>query len=128
MMPPPFPTRFRSSAVLAALVLAVATLTARQQPPAPPPAAPLQQNEVSTTITGDQTGDRPRLAVPDCIALATDNETVDAAKTIGRVLWDDLDFEREFALIPRDVAATVPAATSLETVPFDRWRELNTDG
>ena len=44
------------------------------------------------------------------------------------MLWDDLNFEREFALIPRDIYATIPAATSLADVPFDRWRELNADG
>ena len=32
------------------------------------------------------------------------------------------------ALIPRDTYATIPAATSVATVPFDRWRELNADG
>jgi TolB protein len=44
------------------------------------------------------------------------------------VLWDDLNFEREFAFIPRDVYATIPAAKSFDDVPFDRWRELNADG
>jgi TolB protein len=44
------------------------------------------------------------------------------------VLWDDLNFEREFALIPRDVYKTIPPATSMSDVPFDRWRELNADG
>src|SRR5207245_6654118 len=36
--------------------------------------------------------------------------------------------EREFALIPRDTYATIPAATSFADVPFARWRELNADG
>ena len=44
------------------------------------------------------------------------------------MLWDDLNFEREFALIPRDIYATIPRATSFDDVPFDRWRELNADG
>ena len=76
----------------------------------------------------------PRFAVPDFLALsidgtpATDAETVDAAKTIGSVLWDDLNFEREFALIPRDIISTIPPATSLADVPLDRWREVNADG
>jgi TolB protein len=30
-------------------------------------------------------------------------------------------------MIPRDTYATIPAATSLADVPFDRWRELNAD-
>ena len=50
------------------------------------------------------------------------------AKTIGQVLWDDLNFEREFAFIPRDVYSSIPKATSFADVPFDRWRELNADG
>ena len=51
-----------------------------------------------------------------------------AAETIADVLWDDLNYEREFTFIPRDVYSTVPAATSFADVPFDRWRELNADG
>ena len=105
--------------------LAAAGLAAQQPPPAP---APQQPSELSTVITGAGAGTPPRFAVPDFIALSSDAETVDAAKTIGRVLWDDLNFEHEFALIPRDAAATVPAATSMESVPFPRWRELNADG
>ena len=46
-----------------------------------------------------------------------------------RCSWDDLNFEREFAFIPRDVYSDrFRSATSFETMPFDRWRELNADG
>ena len=44
------------------------------------------------------------------------------------MLWDDFDFEREFYLIPRDTYASIPAARSIQDVPFDRWRELGADG
>jgi TolB protein len=111
--------------------LALALLAAwphAQQPPQPPPAAPQQPSEIVTTITGDASGAPPRLAVPDFIPLSADAETVAVARTIGQVLWDDLNYEREFAFIPRDVYATIPKATSFEDVPFDRWRELNADG
>jgi TolB protein len=108
--------------VLASAALVIATANA-QQPP-----SSQQPNEVSTTISSDQAGSAPRFAVPDFIALSRDAETIDAAQTIGRVLWDDLNFEREFALIPKDVVATIPAATSFNDVPFDRWREINADG
>ena len=47
---------------------------------------------------------------------------------IAQVLYDDLAFEREFALIPRDTYSTIAAAKSFEDVPFDRWRELDADG
>jgi TolB protein len=82
---------------------------------------------VSFTITGEP-GALPRYAVPDLIPLTGDSETVEAAKVIGQVLWDDLNFEREFDMIPRDTYASIPAARSLDGVPFDRWRELGADG
>jgi hypothetical protein len=70
------------------------------QPPAPGQAPSTQQpSDISTTIAGGGGGALPRFAVPDFIALSNDAETKDAAQTIGRVLWDDLNFEREFALI-----------------------------
>ena len=55
-------------------------------------------------------------------------ETAAGAKTIASVLWEDLGFEREFYLIPRDTYASIPPARSLSDVPFDRWRELGADG
>ena len=95
-----------------------------QQPPTPPPQQP---TDIGATIAGGD-GAPPRLAVPDFIALSPDSETVAIAKTLGQVLWDDLNFEHEFAFIPRDVYASIPKATSFADVPFDRWRELNADG
>lgn len=97
------------------------------QPPQTPGGTSQQPSEISTTITSEA-GAPARFAVPDFIALSNDAETVDAARTIGRVLYDDLTFEREFALIPRDTYASIPPATSFASVPFDRWRELNADG
>ena len=116
-------------------VLAIAVLAAwphAQQPPSQPPAsqqppAPQQPSEIETTISGPS-GAPPRLAVPDFIALSNDAETAAVARSIGQVLWDDLNFEREFAFIPRDVYTTIPKATGFSDVPFDRWRELNADG
>src|SRR5204863_2083075 len=55
-------------------------------------------------------------------------DTIDVAKTVAKVLSDDLLFEHEFALLPQDIIKTVPAATSISEVPFDRWREVNADG
>jgi len=112
-----------AAALVLVLVLVIAGLTAQQ-----PPQTPQQPSEVSTTISSGEVGAPPRFAVPDFIALSMDAESVDAAKTIARVLWDDLTFERQFALIPRDTYAPVPAGTSLAAIPFDRWRELNADG
>jgi TolB protein len=108
------------------VALAVASLAAAPQQPPPAP-TPQQPNQIATTISGEG-GAAPRLAVPDFIAVTKDAESVAIAKTISQVLYDDLAFEREFALLPRDTYASVPPATSFETVPFDRWRELNPDG
>jgi TolB protein len=108
-------------------LLAVAVLRAGstgQQPPAPPSQQP---TDITTTITSEG-GAVPRLAIPDFIAIGTESDVVAAAKTLGQVLWDDLNYEHEFAFIPRDTYASIPRATSFADVPFDRWRELNADG
>jgi TolB protein len=115
-------TGLAAAAALAGLITLGASA---QQPPAS--SAPQQPPEISTTITGEG-GAPPRLAVPEFIALSRDAETQAIARTITQVLFDDLTFEREFALIPRDIYATIPAATSFDDVPFARWRELNADG
>jgi len=108
------------------LLAGAVALAAQQPPPAPPPASQ-QLQEVVVRITGDP-GTPPRLAVPDLLALSADKEVQDAAKAIGQVLWDDLDFEREFYMIPRDTYRSIPVAASIGDVPFDRWRELGADG
>jgi len=95
------------------------------QNPGQPASAVQQPREIELTISGDP-GTPPRFAVPNFVALSP--ETADAAKIIGQVLWDDLNFEREFYLIPRDTYATVPAARAPEQIPFSAWRELGADG
>ncbi|PWT83881.1 MAG: hypothetical protein C5B57_06005 [Blastocatellia bacterium] len=97
------------------------------QPPQAPAPAPQQPSDIAPTISGEP-GAPPRLAIPDFIARSADAETATIAKTIAQVLFDDLTFEREFALIPRDIYSTIPAARSLDDVPFDRWREVGADG
>ena len=93
-----------------------------------PPAKPQQPSELELTISGEP-GTPPHFAVPDFIvADGNDAETVALGQTIGEVLWDDLAFEREFDLIPRDTYSTIPVARSFAEVPFERWRELGADG
>jgi len=105
-----------AAAAMAAVLAAPAIRAAVQQAQQP--------SEVSVVISGDP-GTPPRYAVPDFVALTPD--AADAAKTIGQVLWDDLNFEREFYMIPRDTYGSVPAARTPEQVPFDAWRELGAD-
>jgi TolB protein len=120
-------------AVSIAAGLAIVAVSARpQQPPQPPasqpppPAAPQQPSEVGTVITADA-GAQTRIAVPDFIALTNDAETDRVAKTIAQVLFDDLNFEHDYALIPRDTYATIPVAKTFDDVPLARWRELGAD-
>ena len=107
-----------------AVLIAVAAwsaVVAAGQEPAPPPQQP---SEVAVVISGDP-GTPPRYAVPALVSLSPDATGV--AGTIGQILWDDLAFEREFYLIPRDTYATIPAARTADEIPFAAWRELGTD-
>ncbi|MDQ3347571.1 MAG: hypothetical protein M3545_06350 [Acidobacteriota bacterium] len=110
-----------------AIFAASAALAGIAQDQQPAPAPPRQPGEIIVTINGAP-GLPPKYAVPDFIALTTDPETVAAARTIGQVLWDDLNFEREFYLIPRDTYKSIPPATSVDQVPLDQWKQLGADG
>ena len=113
----------RSGPGLIALAVALlAGIVAAQQAP---PAQPQQPSEVATRISGDS-GAPPHYAVPDFVALTPDAAPI--ARMLAQVLWDDLNFEREFDMIPRDVYKTVPAARSMEQIPFGSWREIGADG
>jgi TolB protein len=114
-----------SSTIVASVAL---SLAAQGQPPAGSSQEPPRQaDQIVVTISGTP-GLPPKYAVPDFIPLTNDPETVAAAKTIGQVLWDDLNFEREFYLIPRDTYRTIPAASAIDHVPLDQWKQLGADG
>ena len=107
------------------VAMAVAATSAGPQTRAPQQPPPAQRpSEVEVVIRGDA-GTPPRMAVPDFVALTPD--AAEAARTIGQVLWDDLNFEREFYLIARDTYATIPAVQTIEQIPFPSWRELGAD-
>ncbi len=109
---------------IAAALLAAGIVAAQQAPP-PAGQVPQQPSEIQTRISGDG-GAPPHYAIPDFIAL-TPNATP-IAQMLAQVLWDDLNFEREFDMIPRDVYKSVPVARSVEQVPFGAWREIGADG
>lgn len=107
------------------LLAAAMAVTGGLQPSGEEPLAAQQQpSEVAVVITGDP-GTPPRYAVPDFIPLTP--AAAEVAKTVAQVLWDDLAFEREFYLIPRDTYSTIPVARSPDQVPFNAWRELGAD-
>jgi TolB protein len=103
------------------------TTFARQQEPPPAPPAGQQPTSISTVISGGSPGLPPKLAIPPFIALGGDAEALAAAKTIGEVLWDDIAFEKEFYMIPKDTYRSIPQPATLEQVPLDRWKELGAD-
>src|SRR4051794_30534682 len=103
-----------------AIFAASAALVLAAQDAQPPAAPPRQSGDISITINGAGGGLPPKYAVPDFIALTNDPETLAAAKTMAEVLWDDLNFEREFYLIPRDTYKSIPPATSIDQVPLDQ--------
>src|SRR5262245_27102673 len=111
---------------ISALVLALGvgmTLVAAQTPSiATEPGA-----EVRLRITGES-GAPPHYAVPDFKALTSDKETSTAARLIAEVLWNDLAFEREYDMIPRDTYKTIAQTSATDTIAFDRWREIGADG
>ncbi|HEX5475673.1 MAG TPA: hypothetical protein VFX12_13520 [Vicinamibacterales bacterium] len=117
--------------LLAAALSWVVFAQAPQQPAPQQPqtqAPPSQQpTELFLTINGTG-GLPPKIAIAGFLPLSTDAETTAAAKTIGSVLFDDLTFEREYYVIAKDAAATVPKPSSIDDVPLDRWRELNANG
>ena len=84
-----------------------------------------QPTEIELTISGDP-GTPPRFAVPDFVAQSPEDEEL--GKILARVLWNDLAFEREFYMIPRDTYSTVPPARSVEQIPFNDWNQLGADG
>ena len=113
--------------IVVALVATVALVAgSRQASGQQPPASqvPQQPSEIAVVISGDP-GTPPRYAVPDFVAQTPD--AADVAKTVTQVLWDDLNFEREFYLIPRDTYSTVRPARSADQIAFDGWRELGAD-
>ena len=107
--------RVRNFCAAAAGLGAVAILAAQAPPESQQPPAPAAEIGIRTTIRGEP-GAPPHYAVPDFVALSTDKETVDAAKLIPQVLWDDLSFEREFDMIPRDTYRTIETIPATDTI------------
>ena len=116
----------RSFTLATSLALAAGgavVLTEQAQEDAPP--SPRPQVDL---IIGDRVGSQPRFAVPDCLAPGGEPELASAGRILAQVLWDDLEFEREFRMLPRDTYSTVPPARSLTDLPFQAWQELGADG
>ena len=117
----------RNFLTTAACLAAVAILAAQAPPESQQPPPQSSATEISVSIRGEA-GAPPHYAVPDFIPLTNDKETAEAARLIAQVLWDDLSFEREYDMIPRDTYRTIEQTPTAETIAYDRWRELGADG
>ena len=110
------------------LLTAVLAVSAAVMVAATPSPQQTQQPEaVKTIITSGDPAAPPKIAVPECIPLANDAEVTAAAKAIGDVLFDDLAYEREFYMLPKDILKTVPRPASPDQVVLNRWKELQAD-
>ena len=69
-------------------------------------------------VIGGDSGAPPRFAVPDFVALTP--ESAEIAKVITQVLWDDLNFEREFYLIPATPTPPCPRRAPPSSWPLRR--------
>jgi TolB protein len=86
---------------------------------------PQRQTQLDLSMSGK--GYQPRLGLPDFIVPGGDAELTAAARTVAEVLWADLDFEKEFYMIPREESARIPAAASPQALPAQRWAQLGAD-
>ena len=116
-------------AAIALSVVAIAAVPGTQQQP-PAHAARPGSREGSGMRSPATAAARRGSPCPISSPLTPDAETQgDRRDASAQVLWDDLDFEREFYMIPRDTYALDPARRRRSSdVPFDRWRELGADG
>jgi TolB protein len=116
---------------LLATVLALGTavvLSAQNPPPQQPQQQPSQPSSIGIVLSGGDPKSPPKMAVPEFIPLGKEPDVLSAAKTIADVLWDDLAYEKEFYMIPRDIMRSIPRPASVEQVPLDRWKEVNAEG
>jgi TolB protein len=110
--------------LLASSVLAVVAATHPEGLFHPPMPSPPRQDEVSLVLKSP--GLHLKLGVPDFVVTGNDPATRTAADTIAKVLWADLDFEREYYLIAREASAMLPV-TRADALPINEWAELGAD-
>ena len=124
MMKSPRARRSGPGVIAVAAAFLVAGIVAAQQPPQQPVPAPQQPNDIFTRIDSGSAAP-PHYAVPDFIALTPGAAPI--AQMVAQVLWDDLNFEREFDMMPRDINKTVAVARTPDQIPFGAWRENGAD-
>ncbi|HET9370437.1 MAG TPA: hypothetical protein VFO19_09320 [Vicinamibacterales bacterium] len=119
----------RYPSLIVALIVAAGSLTAAWRPDEAP-LVPLSVQEPQRQVIIDESltsaESHPRVAIPD-FTTSGDAELQAAAKVVADVLWDDLDFEREFYMIERAKTASIPIAATIDALPLQRWTEIGAD-
>jgi TolB protein len=83
-----------------------------------------QQAEVEITMSN--VASHPKLGLPDFVTPGNDAELAAASKTIADVLWNDLDYEREYYMIDRKASAAIPVAPAA-SLPFAAWTDIGAE-
>src|SRR5690606_11757742 len=68
----------------------------------------------------------PRLAIPEFFLTGGDEAAREQARAVSEVLWNDIDFEQEYYLIPRRAAEAVPV-TAFTAMSYGQWSALGAD-
>ncbi|MFO7303458.1 MAG: hypothetical protein DIU54_013675 [Acidobacteriota bacterium] len=92
--------------------------------PLPEVQTPRQVDEIALSLSNPAA--HPRLAIPDFHVTDGDAKVRDLARTVAEVLWNDIDFEQEYYLIPRRAAEAIPV-TAFTSMSYDQWAALGAD-
>jgi TolB protein len=113
--------------LLRCLCLAIGTIAATWPASTAIRATPLgQDTQTEVSIIMSNPASHPRLGLPDLVVQGTDQDVAAAAKLLADVLWNDLNFEREYYMIPRKESAAIPVAPAA-SLPYAQWREIGAD-
>ena len=85
-----------------------------------------QDSQTEVSIIMSNPANHPKLGLPYLVVQGGDQEVTAAAKIVADVLWNDLNFELEYYMIPQKEAAAIPVAPA-QSLPFGQWRELGAD-
>ena len=87
--------------------------------------APQQGQVIDVTLSGS--GSHPKIGLPTFFTGGGSATLQETAKTLADVLAFDLEFEREFYIIPRTTSASIPVVGTPDALPTDRWSALGAD-
>jgi len=124
-------TRFLAAGLLVGGSLLAAPLPSLSVIPGDVVASPLQdpqaQRPTEVSILMNAAAGSQKVGLPDFTVVGGSAALQDAARQMADVLWADLEFEREFYMIPRKVSASIPVAATPESLDVAAWGQLGAD-